>query len=137
MRKETQGSPGWYRLGRLLIQLGGFAKVEQIYNVLHNLTSDDSEKVHLHHQLGRIKRYQNNYVKGLSFYEKSLVIYQKNSPYRLFRFGCYQLQHRFGIPILTNSLNDFRFINTLLQLHNVHYFHITLVFDSIERISNL
>ncbi|CAF4409416.1 unnamed protein product, partial [Rotaria magnacalcarata] len=62
MRKETEGSTGWHRLGILLVKVGEYSKAEDVYKVLLNQTTlDELEKAHLNHQLGLTKRKQGNY----------------------------------------------------------------------------
>ncbi|CAF3818168.1 unnamed protein product [Adineta steineri] len=80
MREETYGSNGWHRLGMLLIKLGKYDKAEQVYKVLFNLSTDNTEKALLYHQLGLIKRNQGDYNEALLSYEKALEIYQKFLP---------------------------------------------------------
>ncbi|CAF2740570.1 unnamed protein product [Rotaria sp. Silwood2] len=80
MRKEICGVNEWDCLGQLLVKLGKFDKAEDLYKVLLNRTSDDSEKRSIYHQLGWIKDNLGNYVEAISFYEKSLEIDEKTLP---------------------------------------------------------
>ena len=92
MRNETQGSPGWDRLGQLLIRLGKFDKAEEVYEVLLDQnTSDDDERAHFYNHLGYIKEALGDYMKAISFYKKLLEIYQTTLP-----------PHH---PLLANSYN--------------------------------
>jgi tetratricopeptide (TPR) repeat protein len=78
MRQKTEGSNGWYRLGRLLIKPGHLDKVEEVYMaLLHQTKSDDSEKAYLYNQFGAIKDDEGDYVTAISFYEKSLELFEK------------------------------------------------------------
>lgn len=79
LREETEGSTEVHRLGQLLIKLGEFDKVEQLYKVLLSLTSDDDDKAFICGQLGWIKDLQGNYEEAKAFYEQTIEIYEKNS----------------------------------------------------------
>ncbi|CAF0999565.1 unnamed protein product [Adineta steineri] len=81
IRHETfPDSKGWYRLGQLLIKMGQFSKAQEIYDVLLNQTTNESDKAPIYYQLGRIKHCRGEYQEGLSYYEKSLPIYEKTLP---------------------------------------------------------
>ncbi|CAF5032533.1 unnamed protein product, partial [Rotaria sp. Silwood1] len=77
--EEIDGT-GWYRLGKLLLQIGQFDKAEELYTTLLEQASDDSSKAHIYHELGRVKWQQGQYEKEITFYEKSLKIYRKTLP---------------------------------------------------------
>jgi tetratricopeptide (TPR) repeat protein len=78
IREETfpQGT-GWQRLGLLLIKTGQPAKSQQVYEILLEETSNDSEKANIYERLGNVKYHQGEYKQALELYEKSLEIYQK------------------------------------------------------------
>ncbi|CAF1978237.1 unnamed protein product [Rotaria magnacalcarata] len=81
MRKETEGSTGWHRLGILLVKVGEYSKAEDVYKVLLNQTTlDELEKAHLNHQLGLTKRKQGNYEEALAYYEIAQTIREKILP---------------------------------------------------------
>ncbi len=80
MLKETKGSTGWHRLGKLLIKLGQLNQAEELYDALLKQTSSESEKAHLFHQLGWIKNDQGKYAEAVRFYENSMIIKQKILP---------------------------------------------------------
>ncbi|CAF1626176.1 unnamed protein product [Adineta steineri] len=78
IRKESfPDSEGWYRLGRVLRKMGQFDTAEDIYQVLFDQTKNDKDKAPIYVQLGSIKYSQGKYQGALTFYEKSLDIYQK------------------------------------------------------------
>ncbi|CAF0819024.1 unnamed protein product [Adineta steineri] len=81
IRQETfPDSEEWYRLGQLLIKMGQFNKAQEVYEVLLNQTTDESQKAPIYHQLGSIKNDQGEYQEALTYYEKSLAIDQKTLP---------------------------------------------------------
>ncbi|CAF0790511.1 unnamed protein product [Adineta steineri] len=80
IREEAGGSTGWERLGDLLLTIGQFNKAEELYNVLVEQTSDESEKGLYYHQLGCVKDGQGDYEKAIWYYEKALEIEQKTLP---------------------------------------------------------
>src|SRR6202044_1062734 len=55
IREETEGSTGWFRLGKLMIKLAQYKKAEELYEILHEQATDEGEKAHLFYQLGRLK----------------------------------------------------------------------------------
>ncbi|CAF1586057.1 unnamed protein product, partial [Adineta steineri] len=81
VRKESfPNGEGWYRLGKVLFAMGQFDKAEDIQQVLLDQATDDRDKADNSHQLGVIKYDQGKYKEALTFYEKSLAIYQKIFP---------------------------------------------------------
>ncbi|CAF1153648.1 unnamed protein product [Adineta steineri] len=81
IRQETfPDDKGWYRLGLMLRKMGEFTKAQEVYEILVHQTTDESEKAHIYHQLGGIKDDQGEYQEALTYYEKSLAIYQKILP---------------------------------------------------------
>ncbi|CAF1019657.1 unnamed protein product [Adineta steineri] len=81
IRQETfPDSTGWYRLGLLLIKMGQFNKAQEVYEILLHQTTDESDKSPIYHQLGSIKDDQGQYQEALTYYEKSLAIYQETLP---------------------------------------------------------
>ncbi|CAF0957788.1 unnamed protein product [Adineta steineri] len=80
IREEASGATGWQRLGILLLKIGQFNKAEELYNVLLEQTSDESEKQHYYNQLGFVHSNQGDYEKSIWYYEKALEICQKNLP---------------------------------------------------------
>ncbi|CAF3081484.1 unnamed protein product [Rotaria sp. Silwood2] len=80
IREEVSGSTGWYRMGKLLLQIGQFNKAEELYMALLQQASDDSDRAYIYHQLGWLKSDQGQYKEAASFYEKSLEIKRKTLP---------------------------------------------------------
>jgi tetratricopeptide (TPR) repeat protein len=78
IRMEVVDETGWRRLGQLLLKLNQFNKAEELYNILLEQTSDDSERAHYCHQLGYIKDKQGDYDEAIYYYEKALGILGKN-----------------------------------------------------------
>ncbi|CAF1053217.1 unnamed protein product [Adineta steineri] len=82
IRQETfPDEEGWYRLGLLLFKMGQFAKAQEIYKVLLNQTTNESDKAPIYYQLGRIKQYQGEYQEALSSHEKALTIREQTLPF--------------------------------------------------------
>jgi tetratricopeptide (TPR) repeat protein len=77
IREEVVSETGWRRLGKLLLKIGQFNKAEEVYNVLLEQSSDQSEKALYYNQLGYIKRYQDDYTQAIWYYEKAIEIRQK------------------------------------------------------------
>jgi hypothetical protein len=44
MQNETGEATGWLRLGRLMIKIAQFDKVQQMFDIILNQTTDESEK---------------------------------------------------------------------------------------------
>ncbi|CAF0872618.1 unnamed protein product [Adineta steineri] len=79
IREEVDGT-GWHRLGKLLLTIGQFNKAEELYNVLFEQTSDESEKAHYYVCLGYVKSNQGDYEKAIWYFEQGLKIEQKTLP---------------------------------------------------------
>ncbi|CAF0819675.1 unnamed protein product [Adineta steineri] len=81
IRQETfPDEEEWYRLGLSLIKMGQFIKAQEVYEVLLNQTTNESDKAPIYYQLGRIKYNQGKYQEALSFHEKALTIRQRSLP---------------------------------------------------------
>ncbi|CAF0739070.1 unnamed protein product [Adineta steineri] len=81
IRQETfPDQEGWYRLGQLLIKMGQCNKAQEIYQVLFNQTTNDSDKASIYYQLGCIKYNQGEYQEALSSHKKALTIRQQLLP---------------------------------------------------------
>jgi tetratricopeptide (TPR) repeat protein len=81
IREETYpDSSGWYRLGLVLRKMGQPKKAQQVYEILLEQATKESEKPHIYHQLGLFKYEQGEYQEAITFYEKSLEIREKTLP---------------------------------------------------------
>ncbi|CAF0820791.1 unnamed protein product [Adineta steineri] len=79
-QENSPDAEGWTRLGLVLFKMGQFDKAEEIYQAVLDQTNNDEDKAPLYVHLGAIKDDQGKYQEALTFYEKSLVIYQKSLP---------------------------------------------------------
>ncbi|CAF1479168.1 unnamed protein product [Rotaria sordida] len=79
IRKEITGE-GWERMGTLLWRLGENDKAEQLYKLLLERASNESEEAFYYSELGLIKDNLGHYNEAIEFYEKSHDILQKNLP---------------------------------------------------------
>ena len=80
IRNEVGSGTGWRRLGNLLLKIRQLEKAEEVYNILLEQTSDESEKAAYYNQLGYIKSNQGNYKEAIDYYEKALTIKEKTLP---------------------------------------------------------
>ncbi|CAF0823526.1 unnamed protein product [Adineta steineri] len=81
IREETfPNQEGRERLGLLLINMGQFNKAQEVYEVLLHQTTDESDKASIYHQLGRARYKQGESTEALTYYDKSLAIYEKTLP---------------------------------------------------------
>lgn len=74
MLSETQGSCGWYRLGRLFIMIGQYAKAEELYHTLSQQCNDKNEIADYYHHIGALKVTQGDYHAAIHYYQKALEI---------------------------------------------------------------
>ena len=80
IRKETfPDEEGWYRLGEVLRKMGQFDKSEEVYHILLEQTTNESDKAPIFNQLGSAKDAQGEYEEAITFYDKAVEIYQKRS----------------------------------------------------------
>ncbi|CAF4351663.1 unnamed protein product, partial [Rotaria magnacalcarata] len=75
--KEEISGEGWYRMGHLMLKLGHFDQAEELYNELLNSASDDGDRAHIYHQLGRVRKDRGEYREAAGFLEKSLKVYER------------------------------------------------------------
>jgi tetratricopeptide (TPR) repeat protein len=81
IREETfPDTEGWYRLGEVLRKMGQFDESQQVYEVLLDQTTDESEKARLYHQIAYAKDNQGEYEEALTFYGKTIEIFNKTLP---------------------------------------------------------
>jgi uncharacterized protein YlbG (UPF0298 family) len=76
MLEETKESTGWFQLGKVMIKVGEYEKIQQLYEILFNQTHDDHGKADIYYQLGWKMDEQGEYADAVRFYEKSLEIRQ-------------------------------------------------------------
>jgi tetratricopeptide (TPR) repeat protein len=75
IRKETfPDKEGWYRLGLVLIKMGRSDKAVQVYQVLLDQTTDETEKASIYNQIGWTKCNLGEYKDAMTFFEQSLEI---------------------------------------------------------------
>ena len=56
IREETfPDAEGWFRLGLVLLKMGQFDKSEEVYQILLEQTTNESEKAPIYHQIGWAK----------------------------------------------------------------------------------
>jgi tetratricopeptide (TPR) repeat protein len=78
IREETfPDSEGWYRLGEVLMKMGQSDKAQEVYEVLLDQRTTESEKGPIYHQLGRVKDNRGEYQEAIACYEKAIDIYKK------------------------------------------------------------
>ncbi|CAF0912554.1 unnamed protein product [Adineta steineri] len=81
IRQETfPDSTGWYKLGELLIKMGQYKKAQEVYGILLQQATTESDKAPIYYELGCIKYNQGENQEALSYYEKVLVIRQQLFP---------------------------------------------------------
>jgi hypothetical protein len=81
IHEETfPNSKGWDRFGQLLIKMNRLDKAQQIYEIMLEETINENEKANIYYQFGRIKENQTAYKEAITFYEKSIEIYQTTLP---------------------------------------------------------
>ncbi|CAM4897154.1 unnamed protein product [Rotaria socialis] len=80
IKQEVQGTSGWKRMGKLMLQVGHFDQAEELYNELLENASNDRDRAFIYHQLGMMKHHQGEYQQAVTFYEKSLAIERKTLP---------------------------------------------------------
>jgi tetratricopeptide (TPR) repeat protein len=81
IREETYPNlRGWYRLGLVLHKMGQFDKSQQVYEVLLDQTTDESEKAPIFYQIALARGGQGEYEEAITFYAKAIEIYKKTLP---------------------------------------------------------
>jgi tetratricopeptide (TPR) repeat protein len=81
IREETlPDSEGWYRLGAVLYKMGQRKKAQQVYEILLEQATKESDKAPIYGQLGLFKYNQGEYQEAITFHEKSIEIYKKTLP---------------------------------------------------------
>ncbi|CAF1452762.1 unnamed protein product, partial [Rotaria magnacalcarata] len=77
IRNEVDGT-GWYRMGQLLLKIGQFDKAEELYLILLEQTSDDSDRGYIYNDLGWVKKNQGQYEEAVAFFRKLIKIKEQN-----------------------------------------------------------
>jgi len=81
IREETfPNAQGWSRLGSLLLKLEKPKQAEEVYQILLQQTTDETENGRLYCLLGNCKQHQANYEEAIRLYKKSIEIYKKYYP---------------------------------------------------------
>jgi tetratricopeptide (TPR) repeat protein len=80
MQEATEGPTGWFRLGLLMIKIAQFDKAQQVFEMILDRTTDETEKGQIYHYLGWIKMDQGKYTEAIIYYENSLKINQTTLP---------------------------------------------------------
>jgi tetratricopeptide (TPR) repeat protein len=89
IREEIiQGQPGWDSLGILLLKLGQVDQAQQLYNIMLNQSTTESEKGYVNDRLGSVKFSQGQYEEALPFYQKSLEIFERTLPENHLTLAC-------------------------------------------------
>ncbi|CAF1410984.1 unnamed protein product [Adineta steineri] len=78
--KEVGGDTGWERLGNLLLKTGHFDKAEELYKLLLEQPSNESDKASYYNNLGGVKKNQSDYDQAIKYYKQGLGIYEKTLP---------------------------------------------------------
>jgi tetratricopeptide (TPR) repeat protein len=71
---------GWHRLGSFLLKVAQYDKAQQVFEMILDRTTDESEKENIYHMLGIAKFNNGEYAESITFYEKSIEIMQKILP---------------------------------------------------------
>ncbi|CAF0918045.1 unnamed protein product [Adineta steineri] len=78
--KYVGGGTGWTRLGALLTKTGHFDKAEELYKVLLEQPSSESDKATYYNNLGSVRHKQGDYEQAIKYYEQGLGIFEKTLP---------------------------------------------------------
>jgi tetratricopeptide (TPR) repeat protein len=81
IREETfPHFEGWLRLGLVLLKMGESDKAEEVYKILLEKTSKESEKAFICQLIGLANNNLGKYKEAITLYEKSLEISEKTLP---------------------------------------------------------
>ncbi|CAF5006385.1 unnamed protein product, partial [Rotaria sp. Silwood1] len=75
--KEEIDGKRWYRISKLMLQVGDLDQAEELYNKLLKNADDDRDTTHIHHQLGVLQQRLGRYKEAVTSYEKSIEIQRK------------------------------------------------------------
>jgi tetratricopeptide (TPR) repeat protein len=94
---------GWYRLGLVLIKMDQFDNAGEVFEVLLDQTAKEKDRAPIYYQLGWVKYNQREYQEAITFYEKTVEIYQKPVPPNYIGLGnCYN-----NIGLVYYSMGDY------------------------------
>ena len=80
VREEIHPHSGWSRLGWILMKIGHSEKAGELYQMLLDKASSDTERALYLNQLGSVHWSMGEYSKALSSHERSLEIYKASLP---------------------------------------------------------
>ena len=81
IREETfPDQEAWYRLGRLLLNMGQSKKAQQVYEILLEQTTDESKIASIYRLIGCAKTGAGEYKEAITFFEKTMQIYNRILP---------------------------------------------------------
>jgi tetratricopeptide (TPR) repeat protein len=72
IQEETENSNGWCRLGALLLAMGQSEMAQQVYEIILEQTTNESEKAATCNQIGWAKYNLGQYEEAITCYEQSL-----------------------------------------------------------------
>ena len=80
-RNETStGNSAWFRLGDLLLMIGGSTKAQQVYEILLQQSTNDDDRAQIYNGLGFAHNNEGYYKEAIIYFEKSLAICQESLP---------------------------------------------------------
>ena len=80
MQETTEGSTGWFRLGRLMMKVAQLNEAQKVFEMLLDRTIDEKERGDVYYFLGWIQTDQGKYTEALTYFGKSLEIKQMILP---------------------------------------------------------
>lgn len=78
--EDDSNDKGWYRLGSMLLKMGLPDQAQEVYEVLLKQTNDYLEKGRIYDRLGTAVDDKGDYQEAISFYERSLAMYERTQP---------------------------------------------------------
>jgi tetratricopeptide (TPR) repeat protein len=76
LEMEIRGK-GWDRMGELMIQMHRSDQAEILYNELLENATNENDRAHFYHQMGKVKSQQRHHEQSIEFFEKSLKIKER------------------------------------------------------------
>ena len=80
MRGNNEPQDGWFGLANLMITVAQFDKAKQMFEMMLNQTTDESQRGNIFQRLGCVMHSQKSNERALSYYEKALEILPKTLP---------------------------------------------------------